>query len=149
MRSIFIATTMNRFGIIKDVKVLFLFVLMSACFTSSILAGQDTAGKPTKEEIVQKTRTLQMPFIANNGQVDGQVAFYAKTFGGTVFVTKDGEIVYALPDNNNISESGVQGFGSDSIMHKHRGQSPKAGIQDNRASRNSPPPHRFKPIMRP
>ena len=38
-----------------------------------------------------------MPFIANNGQVDEQVEFYAKTFGGAVYVTKDGEIVYALP----------------------------------------------------
>jgi hypothetical protein len=71
---------------------------MSACFASSIPAGQDTAGKPTKEELVKKTRTLQMPFIANNGQVDGQVAFYAKTFGGTVFVTKEGVIVYSLPE---------------------------------------------------
>ena len=32
-----------------------------------------------------------MHFIANEGQVDEQVAFYAKTFGGTVFVTKNGE----------------------------------------------------------
>jgi len=50
-----------------------------------------------KEDFAQKTRKLQMPFIANNGQVDERVEFYAKTFGGTVFVTKDGEIVYALP----------------------------------------------------
>ena len=50
-----------------------------------------------KASFAQKTRKLQMPFIANNGQVDEQVEFYAKTFGGTVFVTKDGEIVYALP----------------------------------------------------
>src|SRR3989339_1314878 len=50
-----------------------------------------------KEEFTQKIRKLQMPFIANNGQVDERVEFYAKTFGGTVFVTKDGEIVYALP----------------------------------------------------
>ncbi|MBE7546859.1 MAG: hypothetical protein HS127_06920 [Planctomycetia bacterium] len=54
----------------------------------------------------QKTKKLQIPFIANNGQVDEQVKFYANTFGGTVFVTKDGEIVYALP--NNSSESGVR-----------------------------------------
>ncbi|HLE87209.1 MAG TPA: hypothetical protein VI727_06065 [Candidatus Brocadiaceae bacterium] len=38
-----------------------------------------------------------MPFIANEGQVDERVAFYAKTFGGTVFVTKDGDIMYSLP----------------------------------------------------
>ena len=53
--------------------------------------------KLDKAAFAQKTRKLQMPFIANNGQVDEQVEFYAKTFGGTVFVTKDGEIVYALP----------------------------------------------------
>src|SRR3989339_1842701 len=50
-----------------------------------------------KAAFAQKTQKLQMPFIANNGQVDEQVEFYAKTFGGTVFVTRDGEIVYALP----------------------------------------------------
>ena len=42
-----------------------------------------------------------MSFIANNGQVDEQVAFYAKTFGGTVFVTKEGEIVYSLPSGRD------------------------------------------------
>lgn len=29
--------------------------------------------------------------------MDTQVAFYAHTFGGTVFVTRTGELVYALP----------------------------------------------------
>ena len=40
---------------------------------------------------------LHIPFIANQGQTDESVAFYAKTFGGTVFVTKEGEIFYSLP----------------------------------------------------
>jgi hypothetical protein len=57
--------------------------------------------KLDKAEFAQKTMKLQMPFIANNGQVDEQVKFYAKTFGGTVFVTKEGEIVYALPTNSS------------------------------------------------
>src|SRR3989339_820977 len=61
----------------------------------SLTSTGDTALE--EEEFTQKTRKLQMPFIANNGQVDEQVEFYAKTFGGTVFVTRDGEIVYALP----------------------------------------------------
>ena len=55
----------------------------------------------------QKTKKLQIPFIANNGQVDKQVKYYAKTFGGTVFVTKEGEIVYSLPRNS--SGLGVRG----------------------------------------
>ena len=38
-----------------------------------------------------------MSFVADQGQVDERVAFYTHTFGGTCFVTKKGEIVYALP----------------------------------------------------
>jgi hypothetical protein len=49
-----------------------------------------------------------MPFIANKGQTDEKVAFYAKTFGGAVFVTKDGEIVYSLPSKSSKLE--VQGL---------------------------------------
>ena len=59
----------------------------------------------SKAEVIQKTAKLQMPFIANNGQVDKQVKYYANTFGGTVFVTKDGEIVYALPNNSSDVET--------------------------------------------
>jgi len=60
-----------------------------------------------KSELIQKTKKIQMPFIANNGQADEKVKFYANTFGGTVFVTKDGEIVYSLPGNS--SGLGVRG----------------------------------------
>ena len=112
MRHSFRVTNMHRSGIFKYGMVVFLIVLMSSCFSSSILAGQDSANKPAKDELVQKTRTLQMPFIANNGQVDKQVMFYAKTFGGTVFVTNGGEIVYALPGANNSSGPGFQDFES-------------------------------------
>ncbi len=40
---------------------------------------------------------LQLPFIANQGQVDKRVAYYASTFAGTVFVNRDGALVYVLP----------------------------------------------------
>jgi len=47
---------------------------------------------------VDMTRSsAQIPFIANEGQTDERVAYYAHTFGGTVFVTREGAIVYALP----------------------------------------------------
>ncbi len=90
----------NRFGSLVYLgyeKAQFLFLLMSACFASSLPAGHagqasspdiSASGSmmtgveacPTKKELIQKTRTLQMPFIANNGQMDEQVRFYAKTF---------------------------------------------------------------------
>ncbi len=39
---------------------------------------------------------LPLPFIANQGQIDNNVKFYADIFGGTVFITKNGEIVYSF-----------------------------------------------------
>lgn len=39
---------------------------------------------------------LRIPFIANRGQAADDVTFYAPTFAGTVFVTTEGRLVYAL-----------------------------------------------------
>jgi len=114
-------------------KIVVVFaVLLAAFLCKNLLAGQvgqpspvdnlnspDSSGIrndimtsgdacPTREELITKTRTLQMPFIANNGQVDEQVQFYAKTFGGTVFVTKEGEIVYALPSGRDVPAGASQ-----------------------------------------
>ncbi len=40
---------------------------------------------------------LTIGFEANDGQTDPAVAYYARTFAGNVFVTRDGRIVYSLP----------------------------------------------------
>ncbi len=72
-------------------------LLLIMVWANTLLAGQENKGKPSKAEVMQRTKNLQMPFIANEGQYDERVAFYARTFGGTVFVTKDGDIVYSLP----------------------------------------------------
>ena len=73
MRSIFIVTASNRFGVLEYGKVLFLFVLMSACFASSLIAGKvgqasfpditKTSGDacPTTEELITKTRHSKCP----------------------------------------------------------------------------------------
>lgn len=46
----------------------------------------------------KKVTSLRIPFIENHGQVgDKHVRYYAKTFGGTLFVTQEGDIVYSLP----------------------------------------------------
>jgi hypothetical protein len=60
------------------------------------LSGSHAAGDSRRE-----VATLQIPFIANNGQTDPAVAFYAPTFAGTVFVTRDGQVVYSLPPGHS------------------------------------------------
>jgi len=90
-------------------------------YLSSTSTGEP---KLDKAEFVQKTKKLQIPFIDNNGQVDKQVRFYANTFGGTVFVTKDGEIVYSLPNNSSDVETQYLA----SSMHSPKGIRGKVGM---------------------
>ena len=44
-----------------------------------------------------KLSTISVPFIKNIGQNHPDVAFYAKTFSGTLFVDKQGGLIYSLP----------------------------------------------------
>lgn len=92
--------------------VIFIFFLLTA---TSLFAEHGNAGKPSKEEALQEIKKLQAPFIVNNGQVDERVRFYAKTFTGTVFVTKDGEIVYSLPEGRQKGEGIVENGGKQAI----------------------------------
>src|SRR5215467_10196577 len=56
-----------------------------------------TSGPPSTAEVAERLDRLAVPFVANAGQSDPRVAYYAPTFSGTVFVTRQGELVYALP----------------------------------------------------
>jgi hypothetical protein len=56
-------------------------------------------------------KSVQVPFIANKGQMDERVAFSALTLGGTLFVTRDADLVYAFAEaagkNNRIIGTGT------------------------------------------
>jgi hypothetical protein len=67
---------------------------LSALVTSS--SAQDTT--VDKRQVQEKLRTLSVPFIKNEGQIDKDVAYYAKTFDATLFVTKKGEMIYGFND---------------------------------------------------
>ena len=55
-----------------------------------------------RSEITHRIAKLSIPFICNTGQTNKKVKYYARTFGGNVFITKDGEIVYSLVQFGNI-----------------------------------------------
>ncbi|MCF6154262.1 MAG: hypothetical protein E3K36_03200 [Candidatus Brocadia sp.] len=79
---------------------LFLFgsVLVVAVFFPPFFPDeQKDKNKPSKAAFMQKTQRLQIPFIANEQQMDERVAFFANTFGGNIFITNGGELVYSLP----------------------------------------------------
>lgn len=44
---------------------------------------------------------LRIPFVPNEGQMDDNVKFYAKTFAMTISVTERGELIYSVPNGLN------------------------------------------------
>jgi hypothetical protein len=68
---------------------------------NSTTVDKDLVGRTRRgtapAEVAERLGGLAVPFIENAGQSDPRVAYYAPTFSGTVFVTRQGEVVYALP----------------------------------------------------
>ncbi|WP_448377657.1 DUF7948 domain-containing protein, partial [Fervidobacterium sp.] len=77
-------------------KVFFLILLIALTIPGISIAKEGGQAERLKASMSK----LQVPFIENRGQVHEDVAYYAKTFGGTVFVTKDGRLVYSLPEGS-------------------------------------------------
>ena len=75
----------------------------------TLVVAQSSSGG-TREAGVKRTEErlsgVRIPFIANSGQTDPAVAYYAPTFAGTVFVTRDGRIVYSLPGKKASASGG-------------------------------------------
>lgn len=53
-------------------------VLLFGLLAMNCVVKADLANKPTQEEFTRKVQKLQLPFIANEGQADERVKFYAK-----------------------------------------------------------------------
>jgi len=82
----------------KKYYSIFIFLLSVLMIWCNAYASHPTGGKvPDRKEIMKKAFGMQLPFITNKGQTHNDVSFYAKTFGGTLYVTKKGEMVYSLP----------------------------------------------------
>jgi hypothetical protein len=79
-------------------------------------AGNDFEA-PEKKRMERHFDTVRFPFVANSGQTDPSVAYYASTFAGTVFVTKDGQIVYSLPGRRAASR-GTKAFDANRSLER-------------------------------
>jgi hypothetical protein len=74
--------------------------------------SSDSTAVTTAVEQGQRARLAQarIPFVENCGQLDDRVAFSAHTLSGTVFVTRDGQLVYTLPrDGWSLTETFLRG----------------------------------------
>jgi hypothetical protein len=66
------------------------------------------AAQPDTQRVTGSLTRLQIPFVENDSRMDPRVSYYASTFAGTVFVTRDGKIVYSLPSYDKNSPRGAR-----------------------------------------
>jgi hypothetical protein len=78
--------------------LIFLVLGFSVLFLPTSVFASNAPDEAQKEQILKKAYRVQVPFVENKGQVEiKEVRFYAKTFGGTIFVEKNGSLTYSLP----------------------------------------------------
>ncbi len=76
-------------------RVIALGILVASLFAASAVAAS--------------LAPMQVPFVENCGQWDARVAFAAETGFGTVFVTREGQLVYSLGDESSLVETAISG----------------------------------------
>jgi hypothetical protein len=78
--------------------LIFLVLGFSVLFLFTSVFASNASNEARKEQILKKAYHVQVPFVENKGQIDNkEVRFYAKTFGGTIFVEKNGCLTYSIP----------------------------------------------------
>jgi hypothetical protein len=86
-----------------------------AVFGMDVHAAVDQSAQQLTGIQQQKLGQLRLPFVPNQGQTAPAVAYYARTFAGTAFVTQDGALVLNLPGIgmsttlNRVSGSRIDG----------------------------------------
>ncbi len=85
------------------VKLLVLSSLSIAIFSSACFSNENESFSTLNSN--DKLSTSAIPFIQNKGQKHPDVAFYARTLGGSVFVNTNGELVYSIPKK---TEKGIE-----------------------------------------
>lgn len=71
---------------------------MLGLFVSLMVAGPGSVSAGNvPQETQKKLLGVGVPFVPNQGQLDKQVRFFARTFSGSVYVTDQGRTVYKLP----------------------------------------------------
>lgn len=92
--------------LVPIVFLLFAFMLSSLLlknktFQNSKINNQNSTNKTrinnNNSNEFNKSKNLNVPFIFNEGQINNNVKYYAKTFAGSMFITDEGHMYYSMP----------------------------------------------------
>lgn len=82
------------------------------------------------QAVSQKMAAVRVPFVQNQGQISNdKVRFYAQTFAGTLFVTRENHLVYSLPKiqhNKGAQRWSFRESFMDAAQGRPQGENPSA-----------------------
>ncbi len=114
--------TQNRWqGSTRILWQVVLFALCIASFARHAEAGVERA-LPELAAVQQAVGALAVPFEQNRGQFDSDVAYLARTFAGSAFVTHDGRLVYSLPGKLRETEADATVLKPGHSRRQHRAE---------------------------
>jgi len=94
--------------------------VISVMIFPAVVFANNQPDDAKKDEILKQAYSIQVSFIKNMGQIKTKdVSFYAKTFGGTIFVENNGALTYHLPGKDKegvvikevFTEKGIKAAG--------------------------------------
>jgi hypothetical protein len=105
-----LATDSGRGGAMQQIRSGYrAFVWLLALVLAMADACAAANAPVSRAAVAARLAAVRVPFVANTGQVDARVSFYAPTFAGTVYVARDGHIVYTLFGGEVIEETAAAG----------------------------------------
>ncbi|MGH8426617.1 MAG: SBBP repeat-containing protein [Gammaproteobacteria bacterium] len=84
--------------------------LAAALAFLTTLSAPASQADPAANAVKKALPGLLLPFIANSGQLDPRVAFYAHTYAGTAFLTNSGDLVMSLPPHGQAHIARAHGW---------------------------------------
>ena len=123
-------STRKRFYAKTNLQKLFLVTVILAVFVSPASASKtNPINNTARSNKPAATVTLPaLPFIANQGQLDKNIAYYTRTFSGGVAVTSKGELVYSFPAKEGKNGKAI------TVIKETIGGKPKAIIARERTA---------------
>ena len=80
------------------IRQITLFIIAGLAGAIVLTANASASVKPVNQDCLQpRMAKVDIPFVANKGQLPDSVAFAANTFAGQVYVNGKGELTYRIP----------------------------------------------------
>jgi len=102
--------------------ILILLFLLLSVYSIGEIHHEDSLQDNSKDEITAKINNVRIPWVQNNGQLAQNIAYYAKTFAGSVYLKQEGSLLYNLMVDSIRSSAFTEQFLNNNVIDLNAGE---------------------------